>query len=88
MADICRVGDRVRARSVDRGGHTRLPRYIRGHTGTVVAVHCKTVVPDRVVAGDPGEREPLYAVRFDSEELWGVPGHAVTIELWHSYLDV
>ena len=30
-------GDRVRTRTVDPAGHTRLPRYARGATGTVVA---------------------------------------------------
>ncbi len=88
MPEICRIGDRVRAQARDRGGHTRLPRYVRGHEGTIVAVHCSSLLPDRVVAGDAGDREPVYAVRFDSAELWGVPGHTVTIELWQSYLEL
>jgi hypothetical protein len=26
-------------------------------------------------------------VRFDAHELWGASDHAVTIELWQSYLE-
>jgi nitrile hydratase subunit beta len=33
------VGDRVRARNVNPLTHTRLPRYVRGHVGTVIATH-------------------------------------------------
>jgi nitrile hydratase beta subunit len=32
-------GDRVVARNLHPTGHTRLPRYVRGHTGTVQLVH-------------------------------------------------
>ena len=81
------VGERVRVRADDRGGHTRLPRYVRGQEGTIVALHGSWPLPDRVVAGGGGDPEAVYAVRFDSEQLWGVPGHTVTIELWRSYLE-
>lgn len=87
MADGCSVGDRVWARRQDHGGHTRLPRYVRGHEGTVVALHGSCPLPDRVVAEGAHDLEPVYAVRFDSDQLWGVPGHTVTIELWQSYLE-
>jgi nitrile hydratase len=80
---------RVRVRLADPLGHTRAPRYARGHTGVVVAASGRQPLPDAVVAGtDPQQvREPVYAVRFDSAELWGVGGHSVTIELWESYLE-
>jgi nitrile hydratase len=87
VADGWSVGDRVRARRGDRTGHTRLPRYIRGHEGTIVALHGSCALPDRVVAQGDHDPEPVYAVRFDSGPLWGVPGHTVTIELWQSYLE-
>jgi nitrile hydratase len=88
VSDTLRVGDRVRARPQDNGGHTRLPRYIQGREGTLVALHGVSPVPDEVAAGHPGEPEPVYAVRFEALDLWGTPGHTVTIELWHSYLDI
>jgi hypothetical protein len=52
-----------------------------------VAVHGTGLLPDRVVAGHLGEPEPIYAVRFEADDLWGTGGHTVTIELWHSYLE-
>ena len=34
-----KVGQRVRARNINPVRHTRLPRYMRGHRGTIVADH-------------------------------------------------
>ena len=34
-----RIGDRVRARNLRPPGHTRLPRYVRGHVGTIERIH-------------------------------------------------
>jgi hypothetical protein len=87
VPDSFRVGDRVRAHAADHEGHCRLPRYVRGHPGTIVALHGTSLVPDRVVAGDPSDPEPVYAVRFEARDLWGAGGHSVTIELWQSYLE-
>jgi hypothetical protein len=87
VPDILRVGDRVRAHAADHEGHCRLPRYVRGHGGTIVAIHGTSLLPDRVVAGHPGDPEPVYAVRFAASDLWGTGDHTVTIELWHSYLE-
>jgi nitrile hydratase len=53
----------------------------------IVADHGMRLVPDRVVAGDPGSPEPVYAVRFDAQDLWSTADHTVTIELWQSYLE-
>jgi hypothetical protein len=86
VLESLRVGDRVQAHAGDPDGHSRLPRYVRGHRGTIVAVHGTSLLPDRVVAGHPGDPEPVYAVRFEASDLWGTGGHTVTIELWHSYL--
>ena len=33
------LGQRVRARNLHPPGHTRLPRYVRGHLGRVVQIH-------------------------------------------------
>ena len=84
-------GSRVRARSTDPDHHTRLPRYLRGHTGEVVAAAPPSPLPDDVARGLPEPRvEPVYAVRFDGAELWGSDpgssGHTVTADLWECYL--
>ncbi|MGH8988811.1 MAG: nitrile hydratase subunit beta, partial [Acidimicrobiales bacterium] len=43
------VGDRVLARNIHPASHTRLPRYVRGHLGTIERVHGCHVFPDAVV---------------------------------------
>jgi nitrile hydratase subunit beta len=84
-------GSRVRARVADPGHHTRLPRYLRGQTGEVVAVSPATPLPDDVARGLARPRvEPVYAVRFHGSDLWGPDsgaGHAVVADLWECYLE-
>ena len=41
-----KAGDRVRARNINPPTHTRLPRYVRGHVGTVEALRGCHVFPD------------------------------------------
>lgn len=80
------AGARVRARGTDPDGHTRVPRYVRGHTGEVLAVRGCWALPDLVVRG-VSRREPVYAVRFAAADLWGGGSHTVTLDLWESYLE-
>lgn len=65
-----RVGDRVRARLLDTGGHHRLPRYVQGRVGTVVAYRGAFPLPDAVVHGGVTVWRGLYCVRFAAGELW------------------
>jgi nitrile hydratase len=81
-------GDRVRVRVQDPPGHTRAPRYVRGHVGVVVEQHGVHPLPDAVVAGSGPAPEPVYAVRFAARDLWGDGDHSVTVNLWESYLEV
>ena len=88
------VGQRVRARNQHPAGHTRLPRYVRGHVGTVVRVHGVYVLPDRHAAPSPTAEdntgEWLYAVVFEGRELWGPDADAqlqVSVDAWESYLE-
>lgn len=84
------AGDAVRARNIHPRGHTRLPRYVRGHRGTVVRAHGVFVFPD-AAAHDGGEQPQwLYTVRFEGAELWGPdgePGIVVSVDAWESYLE-
>lgn len=87
------VGQQVRTRTMHPEGHTRLPRYARGRTGTVVAVRGAHVFPDRnaVPIGEQSTESPewLYTVEFDGAELWGPdsePGLRVSIDAWEPYL--
>jgi hypothetical protein len=82
------VGDRVRARPADPEHHTRVPRYVRGHVGEIVAAEGEWLLPDdsaRLV--DHPRTEAVYAVRFPAAALWGEGSHTVTLNLWESYLE-
>jgi hypothetical protein len=86
VTDLFRPGDRVRARRIDPPHHTRLPRYARGATGTVVEREGSYPLPDRRARQLAAEPEPVYAVRFAARELFGEGDHTVTLDLWESYL--
>ena len=89
------VGQRVRAVNRHPASHTRLPRYVRGHMGTVERVHGVHVFADRHAVSAPGQPfdeapQWLYAVAFDGQELWGTdaePGLRVSVDAWESYLE-
>lgn len=89
MAERFAPGAVVRVRLDDPPGHTRAPRYVRGHRGTVLTIHGEHPLPDAVVAGaDPADvGEPVYAVRFTADQLFGESTHGVTVNLWASYLE-
>jgi nitrile hydratase len=88
------VGQRVRARNMHPQGHTRLPRYVRGHTGTVALVHGSHVFADRHVSQPlppfDSHAECLYTVVFEGSALWGEaadPQVQVSVDAWESYLE-
>jgi nitrile hydratase len=88
------VGQKVRARNMHPQGHTRLPRYVRGHVGTIVSVHGGHVFPDgHTLRAMPPFNVPvewLYTVVFDGPTLWGAqsdPTVEVTVDAWESYLE-
>ena len=84
------VGDRVRARNIHPRGHTRLPRYVRGHIGIVEAEHGGFILPDTHAHGRGEAPERLYTVVFDGAELWGPDaelGLTVSVDAWESYLE-
>ena len=84
---------RVRARNLNRRGHTRLPRYARGKQGVVQLDHGvarlqDTDVDGRILGGGP--RQHVYLVRFEGRELWGERAStrdAVYLDMWEDYLE-
>jgi nitrile hydratase subunit beta len=83
-------GDRVRVRRIHPAGHTRCPRYVRGALGVIERVQGTDQLPDRAAYGLPTEAEPVYAVAFASQELWGdsdEPPWTVLIDLFETYLE-
>ena len=85
-----RAGDRVRARNIHISGHTRLPRYLRGRQGEIVALHGAHVFPDSRAQGLGEDPQWLYTVRFSARQLWGEdrnPSDSVHADLWEPYLE-
>ncbi len=84
-----RVGDRVRTANEHPRGHTRLPRYARGQTGTVLRHHGGHVLPDTNAHFQGEQPDHLYTVAFDARDLWGseaAAGDTVMLDLWECYL--
>ncbi len=83
-------GDRVRARNLHPAGHTRLPGYVRGREGEVIATRGGFVFPDAHAHGGGEQPQHLYTVRFDARTLWGADAEgpaAVHVDLFESYLE-
>jgi nitrile hydratase subunit beta len=81
-------GDRVRVKRMRPAGHTRCPRYVRGVEGVVEALRGNDAFPD--IGPYQGPSEPVYAVAFASEDLFGASedgGWTVMVDLFDSYLD-
>ena len=81
-------GDAVRVLRMRPEGHTRCPRYARGATGVVEAVRGLDAFPD--IGPYAGPDEPVYAVAFSSEELFGPSPEGrwtVLLDLFDSYLE-
>ena len=82
-------GDRVRAKDMRTGGHTRLPAYVRGRSGTVHALRPSALLPDTNAHFAGENPQHVYTVEFDSTELWGPGAEAakLRIDLFESYLE-
>ena len=81
---------RTRKEHQSRSTHTRLPRYVRGHVGTIERVIGCHVFPDSNATGAGEDPQWLYTVRFDGRELWGANGDPtvkVSVDAWEPYLE-
>lgn len=90
IAPRVREGQRVQTREINLATHTRLPRYARGRTGTVIRDHGVFVFPDTNSQFLGEKPQHLYSVRFAARELWGeqaAPKDSVYLDLWDDYLD-
>ena len=89
------LGDTVSVRANNSNtrvekGHTRLPDYVKGMAGKVIAYHGSHVFPDANAHFLGESPEPLYSVEFKSEDLWDKCEHVedtVVVDLWESYLE-
>jgi len=84
------AGDRVRARMIHPPTHTRLPQYVRGHTGIVERTLGCHVFPDSNATGAGENPQWLYTVTFDGRELWREatdPNLKISVDAWEPYLE-
>jgi nitrile hydratase subunit beta len=84
-----RAGQLVRARNINPTGHTRLPRYARAKLGTIERDHGVFVFPDTNAHFLGENAQHVYAVAFDSKDLWGEDAEAfvLQVDLFESYLE-
>jgi nitrile hydratase len=69
-------------------GHTRYPRDVRGASGGVSARRGPAAYPD--VGAYEGPPEPVYAVAFAADDLFGASDEGVwtvVLDLFESYLE-
>jgi hypothetical protein len=85
------VGDTVRVKVANPGGHNRAPRYVRGRCGRVERYVGSFGLPDDIaVPGRPVRTADLFTVRFPATELWGPDGNpsdCVHLDLYSLYLE-
>ena len=84
-----RVGEKVLARNINPMGHTRMPRYVRGRSGTIDRDHGVFTFADSHAMTRDKKPQHLYSVRFSTTELWGdnaSPRDSVYVDLWDDHL--
>jgi len=83
------VGDRVRAKDISPEGHTRLVGYLRGRRGVVQRIHPAAVLPDTHAHFEGENPQHVYAVGFESTEVWGSDAEPfqLSADLYESYLE-
>lgn len=85
-----KVGQPVRARNINPVGHTRLPRYARGKSGTIHRNHGAFVFPDTNAHFLGENPQHVYSVSFAARELWGPQASerdSVYLDMWDNYLE-
>jgi nitrile hydratase len=84
------VGDSVTvATDAASAGHTRLPDYVAGRTGTVAFVNGGWIFPDTHAHGRGEQPTWVYAIAFNASDLWPDDDatHVVYVDLFEPYLD-
>jgi len=84
------VGEKVRTLNINPEGHTRLPRYVRGHVGEIASIQGFHVFPDSNAKLEGENPQWLYSVAFDAQALFGPDaesGNIVMVDCWGPYLE-
>ena len=83
------VGELVLAPETHQKGHTRLPAYVAGKQGRIVAIHPAEVLPDSSAHGLGARPQHVYCVGYDGEVLWGSQSEKsikIHVDLYENYL--
>ncbi len=83
------AGQTVRVGNPVTTGHTRVPRYVRNHEGTVLRRSCAWPHPtDSAATGRYGSPEHVYAVAFAGRDVFGSDAdHVVVVDVWERDLE-
>lgn len=84
------IGERVRTRSQNVAGHTRLPAYLQRRPGVVARILGEFPLADERASGrKDAQKERLYTVRFVARDVWpdASAGDAIAADLFEAYLE-
>ena len=84
------VGQRIRVRKINPGGHTRMPHYLRCCEGVITQDFGVFVFPDTHAHGGNQKPQHVYSVRFTAKEVWGREGgerDVLLVDVWDDYMD-
>ena len=90
VAPKFKAGDRIVVRNLHPLGHTRSPRYVRGHVGEIHHDHGVMVFPDTNAHFKGETPQHCYSVKFAARELWGpdaAKNHWIYVDLWDDHMD-
>ena len=79
----------MRVKNEFASGHVRMPGYIRGKIGIVVAASPPYPFPDAAAHNLRTQDEPAYEVRFRTDDLWPQAADEATVHIavFESYLE-
>ncbi|MGW9022727.1 nitrile hydratase subunit beta [Streptomyces sp. NPDC055722] len=83
------VGERVMTKDLQTAGHTKLARYLRRRPCLIQSIRPAALLPDTHAHFLGENAQHVYAVTFDSQELWGAEAEKfeLTADLYESYLE-
>ncbi|CAA9467675.1 MAG: Nitrile hydratase beta subunit [uncultured Rubrobacteraceae bacterium] len=87
-----RPGDAVRVPNVEKRGHVRTPRYVKGKQGRVTGILGEFPDPESLAYGGTGLPEkPLYRVAFRQADLWegyeGAADDTLHVDIYEHWLE-
>jgi nitrile hydratase subunit beta len=87
------IGTQVTVSARAHAGHHRTPRYLKGRSGTIVAIHARYRNPEGLAYHEDGmPKRLLVRVAFEPTSLFtdyrGRPGDVIEADLFEHWLEV